>query len=193
MKNLPSLNLLKLCFLAGAAVLSMSAISQQDSASLLTYEHSGKVYPPVFYVSNIEDKSVEDKLGEINAFAALDKKAIGLPIGLRILKGHRTKADGTQFSSLMLSASTLGIIPVVSNTEFKVRYDVFVQGKSIADYEYILDSTDVNNFWTAAYREHETKPSEQQFLEDSLALFLNELKENKEVQDVFAEYYEYFE
>jgi|GEM_PF-1406557 len=182
-----TLTIVLVCFTA-------STFSQESKTnSLLEYTHAGKAYPPVFFVSNIEDKRFTQKLEEFKAFSLLDEKAVGIPIGLRILKGHRTKQDGTQFSSLMLSASTLGIIPVVSNTEFKVRYDVFVQGKSIANYEYTMDSTDVNNFWTAAYREYETKPSEQQFLEATLARFLNEIKTNKEVQGVFTEYYDYFE
>lgn len=173
-------------------VFSAQVLAAPDPQNLLKYEHTGQVYPPVFFVTNVENKEVIASLEEYQAFEKLDKKAVGLPIGVRVLKGHRTKQDGTQFSSLMLSASTLGIIPVVSNTEFKVRYDVFVQGKSIADFEYVMDSTDVNNFWTAAYKEHKTKPSEEVFLKDTLSRFLNELRQNKKVQDVFQEYREYF-
>lgn len=183
-------------FAVASCLLSVAAVSQsfaQDTeAAIFNYTHEGKAYPPVFFVTNVEDKSIKEKLEEYKAFTALDDKAVGLPIGVRVLKGHRTKQDGTQFSSLMLSASTLGIIPVVSNKEFKVRYDVFVQGRSIESFEYMMDSTDVNNFWTSAYKEHQTTPTEEQFLLDTLPQFLNELSKSDISQETFAEFWEYF-
>lgn len=180
--------------ICGALVcLSTSTYAQQAVQNVLSYEHTAAVYPPVFFVTNIENDTFKNQLSDYKAFETLDEKAVGLPIGVRILKGYRTKQDGTQFTSLMLSASTLGLIPIVSNTEFKVRYDVFVQGKSIADFEYMMDSTDVNNIWTSAYKDRETKPSEEIFLKDTLSQFLKDIENNEDVQAVFAEYREYFQ
>lgn len=169
-----------------------SAFAQDNVSPIVSYEHEGQAYPPVFFVTNIEDEEIKSMMEKYQAFMALDEDAVGLPIGVRVLKGHRTKQDGTQFSSLMLSASTLGIIPVVSNTEFKVRYDVFVQGKSIETFEYVMDSTDVDNFWTAAYKDYETSPTEEQFLMDTIPQFFTELKASEVSQEVFSEYWEYF-
>lgn len=185
--------MLRIKFFILALLFSSLSFASDPAKVNLEYVHIGEIYPPVFFVTNVENGAFTEKLRTYAAFENLDEKAVGLPIGVRILKGHRTKQDGTQFSSLMLSASTLGIIPVVSNTEFKVRYDVFVQGKSIAEFEYAMDSTDVDNMWTAAYSERETKPSEKLFLEDTIPQFLNELKSAEDVQAVFAEYREYFE
>ncbi|MBQ4864179.1 hypothetical protein J8L98_21035 [Pseudoalteromonas sp. MMG013] len=182
-------------------VLSFGALAQNDlkteisnttKTALIEYDHSSPVYPPVFFVSNVENELFLDKFNKYQAFETLDKEAVGLPIGVRVLKGHKTKQDSTQFSSMMLSASTLGLIPLVSNTEFKVRYDVFVQGKSIAHFEYSMDSKDINNMWTAAYKDHKTKPSEILFLQDTLPKFLTELKGDPKVQAAFSEYREYF-
>lgn len=156
------------------------------------YRHAGKVYPPVFFVSNIDDETVLQKLKDYNAFTKLDKDAVGLPIGVRILKGRRNKQDAASFSSTMLSASTLGLIPVVANTEFKVHYDVFVQGKSIATFKYQMDATEVANLWTVGRNTGETKPSEVLFIEHTIPKFLNEMKHSSEVQAVFQEYWEYF-
>lgn len=193
MKNL-SLTLASIVFgsLLTSGAFAQDTGEQNIEENLFHYEHQGTVYPPVFFVTNVEDKAIKGQIEKYNAFSALDDKAVGLPIGVRVLKGHRTKQDGTQFSSLMLSASTLGIIPVVSNTEFKVRYDVFVQGKSIESFEYVMDSTDVNNFWTSAYKDFETSPTEEQFLRDTVPQFLKELKSSKVAQENFAEYWEYF-
>jgi hypothetical protein len=50
----------------------------------------------------------------------------------------------------------------------------------------------VNNFWTSAYKEHQTTPTEEQFLLDTLPQFLNELSKSDISQETFAEYWEYF-
>ncbi|MBQ4879859.1 hypothetical protein J8M21_21810 [Pseudoalteromonas luteoviolacea] len=190
--------LLSLIILSFSANLLANSGGENSNTQVVTepvlteYKHQGVTYPPVLFVTNIEDSNFTDSLDGYEAFSKLDKEAVGLPIGLRVLKLHRTKQDATQFSSLMLSASTLGIIPIVSNTEFKVRYDIFVQGKSIAHFEYSMDSTDVGNMWTQAYNKRETKPSEVQFLADTIPAFLNELSNSKEVKLAFAEYEEYF-
>ena len=152
----------------------------------------GGKYPPVLFATNITQMDFKQKLEEYEAFSKLDTEAVGLPIGVQILMGHRTKQDGTQFSTLMLSASTLGLIPIVSNTEFKVFYRVYVQGEAVATFKYEMESTDVGMLWTQNQGERKTKPAEELFLEYTLPKFLTELKQDEEVQAVFNEYYEYF-
>ena len=175
------------------ALPGMLAVAETAEQGVVEYQHDGKQYPPVFFVTNIDNVDFKGKLDAYQAFSRLDSEAMGLPIGVRVLKGHRRKQDGTQFSTLMLSASTLGIIPFVSNTEFKVHYDVFVQGKSIAKFKYQVDSTDVNTIWASPHAERKTKPSEELFIEYTLPRFLSDLKDSSEVQTVFQEYWEYFE
>lgn len=181
-----------------AALLTMLSVVTANAEEKITspvedYVHEGPQYPPVLFVTNIESPSFEEKLNGFNAFSNLDKEAVGLPIGIRILKGHRTKADGAQVSSVILSASTLGLIPIVSNTEFKVRYDVFVQGQTLATYTYQVDSTEIENLWSGPKGfDRENKPSEDLFMEATLSKFLNELKSSEEAQKVFSEYWQYF-
>lgn len=175
------------------AVFSHVALGNDKNQTLATeYQHSGKKYPPILFVTNIENDTFENKLKSYDAFADVSTEAVGLPIGIRVLKGHRTKQDGSQISTVLLSASTLGLIPIVSNTEFKVHYEVWVQGKLINTFKYQLDSTDVNNIWVANYG-RETKPSEEQFIIDTLPQFFTELKKDEEAQAVFDEYWLYFE
>ena len=167
---------------------------ENDELAATNYTHEGKQYPPVFFVTNLDDNNAfGEHLASFAAFTELNKDSLGLPIGLRVIKAHRTKADGTSVSTGLLAASTLGIIPVVSSTEFKVRYDVFVQGDSIAEFEYEMSSTKVDNIWNNnPNKKAELKPAEQLFLENSANLFLADLKKSKEVQAVFSEYFEYF-
>jgi len=180
-------------YIKGLLFLSISFVAfGEQSTPVSFYKHEGEQFPPVFFVSNIEDKAFAEKLKSFGAFTEINETAVGYPIGLRVLKGHRTKQDGTQFSSMLLSASTLGIIPVVQNTEFKVHYELFVQGKLISTFKYQLDSTDVDNFWTAAYKTHKVTPTEEQFIVDTLPQFLTELSQDEKAAATFKEYWTYF-
>ncbi len=174
-------------------IMSQQSFSDTTSTQTSEYKHTGKKYPPVFFVTNVEDSKFKDKLESYQAFSRLDTAALGLPIGVKVIKSHRTKQDAAAFSSAMLSASTLGITPIVSNTEFKVQYDLFVQGKSITQFEYKMSSTDVDSMWSGAQAERETRPAEQLFLEKTLSQFLSDLKESPDSQALFNEYWEYFE
>lgn len=187
------IKILKRAFISAVCLFFSTVATGEEQAALANeYEHSGQKYPPVFFVSNIDSFKFDDKLRAFQAFSDISSEAVGLPIGVRVLKGHRAKQDGTQFSSLMLSASTLGLIPVVQNTEFKVHYEVWVQGELLQTFKYQLDSTDVNNMWTMNYTSRETTPTEDQFIVDTLPQFLTELKQESEIQSVFDEYWLYF-
>jgi hypothetical protein len=156
------------------------------------HKHNGQKYPPILLITNINSPSITQLLSGHNAFSRVDKEAFGLPIGIRILKLHRTKSDSTQFSTLMLAASTLGIVPIVSNSEFKVRYDVFVQGEIVSTFTYQTESTDATNLWSGPDKVKQTKPAEERFIEYTVTQFLNELKDSKETQALFQEYREYY-
>jgi len=164
----------------------------ENSPETVVYSHSGPKYPPILFQTNIEGNGFVEKLKAYAAFSAIENEALGMPIGVRVLKGLRTKADATGFSTLMLSAGTLGLVPIVTNKEFKVRYDVFVQGSSVAHFEYEMTSADVGILWAGPRESTKLKPVEESFLEYSLARFLTELKEHEEVQAYFNEYAYYF-
>lgn len=179
-------------FVLSLVLISFSvAVQAEDIPAIPEYTHVGKQYPPVLFQSNIEDDAFVELLKEKQAFAGIDKDAIGSPVGIRVVKGLRIKQDATAFSSLMLSASTLGLIPVVTNKAFKVQYGVFVQGELISYYEYEMSSADVENMWGGP-RLDKLKPAEQLFLEGSVNQFLLDLKDDSEVQGLFSEYYTYF-
>lgn len=157
-----------------------------------SYKHEGRDYPPVLFQTNIEDQSFKSALEGYGAFESLNDDSLGLPLGVLVLKNIRMKSDAKGISSLLLSASTLGIVPVMSNKEFSIRYDVFLQGKSVASYTYEMTSADVQNFWGGFEADKTLKPEQEIFLDQSIVMFLNDLKSNEEVQGYFAEYDSYF-
>ena len=194
-------NGIKLLTALFTAIFSLSSVAQNPAIepenatsqeAPTTYTHEGELYPPVLFVSNISETEIKETIEEFSAFKALDEDAIGLPIVVRVLKGKRAKQDGASLSTALLAAGTLGLVPVVQNTEFNVYYDVFLQGKEIARFKYTRDSTSVGILWNAANSNQQTKPADVLFLEATVPAFLNDLKENKETQAVFSEYWEYF-
>ncbi|MEM1437168.1 MAG: hypothetical protein AAGG11_24190 [Pseudomonadota bacterium] len=66
------------------------------------------------------------------------------------------------------------------------------QAQVIADFDYTLDTLEVDSAWTIRNKEFETKPDEEVFLLQSIAQFLTELRKETSVHEVFAEYELYF-
>ena len=137
---------------------------------------------------------VEEKLESYEAFSSLDETSIGLPIGVRVLTALRREDDARTVSSGMVSAATLGLVPVLSNKTFKVRYDIFVQGKSLEKFEYEMTSSDVENLWQYSRQgqARELKESEELFLNNTINQFLNDVSKSDKVQEIFSEYYQYY-
>ena len=185
-------SLLRLMAASILIVASALGFAETESTPAQPYQHEGRQYPPILFATNAQVEDFKSIFESFGAFAEVDNESVGIPIGVRVLRGKRTKQDGASFSSAMLSASTLGLIPMVSNKEFKVLYDVFVQGRSIAQFTYQLDSTDVDHMWVGGIEHNKTSEGEAVFLRHSVSMFLNDIKEHEEVQAVFAEYWEYF-
>lgn len=159
------------------------------AASKTQYTHGDALYPPVFFQTNVDSDDFSDKLQDYKAFAALDEKSVGLPIGVMVIEYLQRKRDAKGLTSGLLSATTFGLIPFANNKEFSVRYFVFVQGDVIADFHYSMSSADVEMLWG---KERDINDDERRFLDASIPKFLNDLRDNEEVQEIFAEYYQYF-
>ena len=170
-------------------------MSEEAAVFATEYSHEGRAYPPVYFVSNVEGVGFMDKLREYQAFEGVDKGSVGLPIALQVHNGHRVKSDGkgiaTGIATGIVAGMTLGLLPIATTTEFQVRYDVMVQGKSIAHFEYAMDSTHASSLIYSSTH-FKTKPAEELFLAATIPQFLTELADSEEAQAVFAEYWEYF-
>ena len=175
------------------ALFTVSGVqAENDPQQVKPYQHQGKKYPPVYFITNIKGADIKQTLEEHQAFAELDEDAIGAPLAVIAWSGLRMKQDATGFSSLMLSAGTLGIIPIVSNKEYKVGYFVYAGGELVDKYIYSMTSADVENIWAGPPRDSdELKPAEQVFAESTVTQFLHEIAANEELAELFEEYYLY--
>ena len=65
--------------------LSNLTFANQDTL-LTEYKHTGDIYPPVFFVTNITDSSFKSAIEAFSSFEELDEKALGKLIEKALLK-----------------------------------------------------------------------------------------------------------
>jgi hypothetical protein len=83
------------------------------------------------------------------AFAQLEKELVGSPIQLRVTHSLRPTAGGQAAGllSAIWAGGTLGLLPVVTNNNLVLSYEVLVNGEEVARYEYNRTFTRAVNIW----------------------------------------------
>ena len=109
--------------------LAMAAVSLACSSAVADNHE----YPPMQFFSSISKDKLLEALQEEPAFEKLNEDALGSPITIRVRHYTKITAGGSAaaLSSAVLSGSTLGLIPVVSNDDLVINYEVMVHGDPI--------------------------------------------------------------
>ena len=109
-----------------------------------------RALPPMQFFSSIGEDTVYDVLKADPAFANLDKEASGTPLYLMVTHTIKPTAAGSAAGlfTAILAGSSLGIIPMVTNEEFVVRYEIWLQGRPIATYSFNRTKTRAVNMWS---------------------------------------------
>jgi hypothetical protein len=109
-----------------------------------------RALPPMQYFSSIGGDTVYDLLKADPSFANMDKELAGAPLFLIVTHSIRPTSGGSAAGlfSAILAGSSLGIIPMVTNEEFVVRYEVWLQGRAIATYTFSRTKTRAFNMWS---------------------------------------------
>ncbi|MBN3563664.1 hypothetical protein [Aliamphritea spongicola] len=154
------------------------------------YQHQGRLFPPVYFQTNITTYPLKKRLRYHQAFKAFTEQENASPIAIVAIEGTRVKSDLTLLSSLTLSAATLGIFPLASNDIHQVTYLIFVNGELFTRYEYQMTSLEIKNIW-ATKADQIQKPEKSLFLEQSVNSLLHEIAANEELAELFEEYYLY--
>jgi hypothetical protein len=107
--------------------------------------------PPMKFYSSVAADELLLALQAEPALASLDKELPGSPLALVVTHTLRPTAGGvaTGFLSAVLSGSTLGLIPLVTNDRLVVRYEVMLNGKAVTSYSFERTATRAQNLWTA--------------------------------------------
>ena len=148
-------------------------------------------YPPMVFVSMISEEKLVEKIRAVPHFADLDKDALGSPIVLRVRYFQRMTAGGTAagLTSAVLSGSTLGLIPLVTNNDLVVVYEFNVHGTPIASFEYVENFTEAQSLYSAG--EGGLKGSALEWAEGTVDQFLADVDGNPAIQEIIDEYQYY--
>lgn len=107
--------------------------------------------PTMKFISSLAEDDLLAALKAEPALAALDKELPGSPLALIMTHTLRPTAGGQAagFLSAVLSGSTLGLIPLVTNDRLVVRYEVMLNGKTITSHSFERTATRAQNLWSA--------------------------------------------
>lgn len=147
---------------------------------------------PMRYVSSVSGDELFDALKETNGLSEISKELYGSPIVMRSTLEKFNTAGGsasTAFSA-MLAGGSLGILPVVTNNDFILRYDILVNGEIIFEKAYIKNMTDAVNMF--AQNSGKMDPEILEWVL-STAPEINQLvNSNENIEKLVKEYLYYF-
>lgn len=148
-------------------------------------------YPPMIFISSVSEEKLLEKIRDVPEFAEIDEDAVGSPIVLRVRHFTRMTAGGSAagWSSAVLSGSTLGIIPLVTNNDLVVKYEFTVHGTPIASFEYVENFTEVESLYDL---DDALEGDMLVWAEGTVDQFIQDVDGNAEIQAVFDEYRYYF-
>lgn len=114
---------------------------------------AGAALPAMSFESSLISDELLQALKATAPLSRMDKELVGSPLRLVVSHTMRPTAGGNAvgFLSAILSGSTLGLLPVVSNDRLVVRYDVMLNGKSITSYSFERTATRAQNIWVAGH------------------------------------------
>lgn len=106
--------------------------------------------PAMNFYSSFANDTIYDTIKANPRFSQLDKDLVGSPISLLVTHSVRPTAGGQAagFMSAILSGSSLGLIPIVTNEQFVLRYEILLQGKPVSVYSFDRTSTRAINIWS---------------------------------------------
>ncbi|PMN70564.1 hypothetical protein [Enterovibrio norvegicus] len=156
------------------------------------YSASNSVVLPPANLINVIDDFVVDALNKDSFYQHLDKGVPGTPIRF-VTYVERVQTSGgfaAETTSGLLAASTLGLVPILRNKDFKVVFRVLANGKIITEYEYVKNVTDATSLYT--FQNTELSDDLKIWVVDVLNQTTQKLKRDKVLLDLIAEYKYYY-
>ncbi|MHC9511058.1 hypothetical protein [Kangiella sp. M94] len=169
-------------------LLSLSTLahaSEQDNKET-------KLSIPINYASNVDSPSFHTKLKEIENFSNVEYDHNGSPL-LLITTLHNTMTNGGQATGLfsaMLAGGSLGLIPMVTNQDLTITYNVMVNRQVLARFSYTENFTDAVSLYNAGNLEIDEDV--EAWLLSTLPKFEEELKQHSDFSILLYEYDLYF-
>ncbi|CAM4254036.1 hypothetical protein [Pseudoalteromonas byunsanensis] len=151
------------------------------------------VLPPAQFI-NIVDDFLMDELKAYPMFADISAELPGSPIKVVAYLEQDTTSGGAaaEATSILLSASTLGILPVVSNKDLKLSYRILVNGQLLTEYSFIKNVTESDNIWLAQY-DRKLDKDIVTWVKSTIPEVVSKLSNDAKVKALLDEYNFYFE
>ena len=141
---------------ATATVSTTSPPADSSPKPVPSVAPAARAYPPMLFASSVAVDEIYELLKARPGFEHLDKETSGTPLYLLVTHSVRPTSGGAAAGMVtgLLAATTLGLIPTVTNEEFVVRYEVWLQGRPISSYSFTRTKTRASNMWSGASAEH---------------------------------------
>jgi hypothetical protein len=148
---------------------------------------------PMRYVSSVPGDELIEKLKASRELSTLAPKLYGSPIFFRsTIENFNTAGGGasTAFSA-MLAGGTLGLLPIVTNKDFILRFEILVNGEVIFDKSYLKNMTDAQNMF--ANNHGELDPEIEEWVLEKAGEVVELITSDEKVTELKKEYWYYFE
>ncbi|MEZ5533118.1 MAG: hypothetical protein R3E69_12150 [Steroidobacteraceae bacterium] len=150
--------------------------------------------PAMHFYSSIAGNELYALIKADATFAQLDEALIGSPIELRVSHSLQPTAGGKAAGllSAIWSGGTLGLLPVVTNNNLVVTYEVRVQGRSIASYSFQRSFTRAINIWAQDDATYGLGKEGLEWLKSTVGEFTTAASQDPRLATLQREYEAYF-
>ena len=150
--------------------------------------------PPLFYPGAVAGDELFNLIKANARFAALSKDVVGSPITLRTWTSYRTSAGGTATSlaSAILAGGSLGLLPIVTNGDLAITYELLVNGTVLASYTYEKNLTRVQNIYIHDDSSYGMGSDGLAWAKGTVAQFLADAARDPKLDALSQEYQFYF-
>ncbi|WP_133407668.1 hypothetical protein [Parashewanella tropica] len=161
--------------------------------SLLSVSSFATTIPPMSFGTSFNFDEMKEEVQAQPMFAKVDNEHIGAPIRLEVSHTFKGTAGGAaaSFASIMWSSMSLGVLPIVTNKDLVIRYELRVNGKRLSYYEFSNNFTEAKNL----YSEHNSfklsgKPLE--WVKSTVPEATKKFEADPKVKALLEEYQFYF-
>ena len=178
------------CLLLAAAATATAAATAEDAT---TSAAPPAALPAIRFYSSIAATEIYADLHADPLFAHLDQELPGCPILLRVTHSVEPTSGGKAagVATGLLAAGTLGIIPMVTNDDFVVYYEVIVNNTVVSTHVYRRNFTRSRSLWNSDRRN--TLGNEGlAWVKGTAAQFLADARSDAALADLNREYGYYF-
>jgi hypothetical protein len=137
-----------------AVLMSCAAVAAAETATadapVATVEvPAPAAAPPTMYFGSVAGDELLTLLRAQPRFAQVSKDLVGSPIAIQVSQSFEPTAGGTAsaFASALLTGGTLGLIPMVTNNDLVITWEIVVNGTVLSRYRYRNNFTRVDSIY----------------------------------------------